>query len=230
MELSCTNTDEPQLYFASQKKPDIRELTLQHGLSFPSNVELLMLILGGGIKGTPVEVLAQKVLDAIDGCQREDIVRTLLSIDGMGNAKALAIAAALEFGRRQNAHLGVCIVTPTDLLPYIQHYALKQREHFLCATVNGAHELLHIRVVSVGTISRTLIHPREVFSAPVAEHASAIICCHNHPSGPCLPSKADREVTTILKNAADALGITLLDHLIIAKSGYFSFLEHGLLS
>ncbi|MBO7638147.1 MAG: JAB domain-containing protein, partial [Treponema sp.] len=108
-------------------------------------------------------------------------------------------------------------------------YALEKKEHFVVATVNGAKELLNIRIVSIGTSNRTLVHPREVFSEAVAEHAAGIICCHNHPNGPCLPSNADRITTQTLVDAALILGITLMDHIIVTRDDYFSFLEHGIL-
>ena len=107
---------------------------------------------------------------------------------------------------------------------------MQPKEHFISATINGARELLNIRVISIGTINRTLIHPREIFADAVAERASGIICCHNHPYGPCLPSQADCESTEALREASEILGISFLDHIIITRDTYFSFLEHGLLS
>ena len=87
--------------------------------------------------------------------------------------------------------------------------------------------MLHIRVVSVGLVNRTIVHPREVFADPLKDRAAAVICCHNHPSGNTTPSPEDREVTKTLKEAGETLGIQLLDHIIFSDRGYFSFLEQG---
>ncbi len=215
--------------YSHKAKPDIRELTLQNGISYPSDQELMMLILNGGTRDVPVEKLAEQVVSAVNESSPKDIIRRLGKITGIGSAKALTVAAALEFGRRRSGHLKSLVRKPTDILPYIQHFALENKEHFVCASLNGAHELLNIRVVSVGTPSRTLIHPREIFAEPVSEHAAGVICCHNHPFGPCIPSEEDLESTKLLQDAANVLGITFLDHLIINRETYFSFLEHGLL-
>ena len=106
---------------------------------------------------------------------------------------------------------------------------MQPTEHFITVTVNGAKEILSTRVVSVGTINKALIHPREVFANAVSEYASGIICCHNHPCGQCYPSNADIDSTKILQKAAKILGIVFMDHIIITKEDYFSFLEHGML-
>ena len=210
-------------------KPDIRELTLSHGISFPSDEELVMLMLGKGTRDMPVEKLAQRVCATLAECTQSTLVERLKTIPGMGDAKALTIAAAIELGRRRTIPREVRITTPSDIVPYVKHYAMEQREHFICASLNGAREIIQIRVVSVGTPPRTMVHPREIYAEPVAEHASGIICCHNHPCGPCLPSDADRESTRTLQKAAYILGMTFLDHIIITKEDYFSFLEHQLL-
>lgn len=204
-------------------------MVIQNGISFPSDAELIMLLLGTGTRRTPVERLAEKVLAVIEDSNPEDRISRLIAVDGIGRTKALIIAAALELGRRKNSFLKAVINKPCDIVPYVQHYSMQQKEHFICATINGARELLNIRVISVGTINRTLIHPREIFAEAVAEHASGIICCHNHPYGPCQPSKADCDSTEVLRQAADILGISFLDHIIITREAYFSFLEHGLL-
>jgi len=211
------------------KKPDIREQVLQKGLSFPSDRELVMLVLGSGTKRVPVEKLSARVISALDEANRETIVPKLLEINGIGTGKALAIAAAIELGRRKTCHLQAVIRHPKDLVPYIKHYSMQPKEHFICATLNGAHELIQIRVVSIGTVNRTLIHPREIFGEALVEHAAAIIVCHNHPSGNCDPSPEDIETTQTLLKAAKIIGVPLLDHIIINRDTYFSFLEHALL-
>ncbi|MCR5621166.1 MAG: DNA repair protein RadC [Treponema sp.] len=216
-------------YIGVRQTPCIRELALQRGLAFPSDSELLMLILGSGTKEVPVESLARRTLEVIKESSPEQLLERLGGIHGIGKSKALAVAAALELGRRMNGCLKAVVNRPSEVIPYVKHYSMESREHFVCVSLNGAHEILGIRVVSVGTTSRTLIHPREVLSDPVAEHASAVICCHNHPFGPCLPSGADEDATKVLKRSADILGISFLDHIIISGDEYFSFMEHGMI-
>ena len=210
-------------------KPDIRELTKLNGMSYPSDEELIMLIINKGTRDCPVEKLARKIMRCINSSNQENLVQNLMTINGIGETKALSVAAALELGRRRTSFYKATINRPSELVPYLKHYTMEPTEHFIVASLNGAHEILNIRVISVGTPNRTMVHPREVLADPVAEHAAGIICCHNHPYGPCIPSIADMNTTKLLKEASSVLGITLLDHIILGKEGYFSFLEHDLL-
>ena len=119
------------------------------------------------------------------------------------------------------------IETPADLLPHVRHYADRKQEHFLCATINGANEILNIRVVSIGLIDRSPVHPREVFADALADRASAVIVAHNHPSGQLEPSPGDVNITAQLKAAGAIVGVELLDRIIFNRTGYFSFLKDG---
>ena len=192
-----------------------------------SDQELLAVLLGKGTPGMDVMELAAKLAKVIDekglNVQAED----LRGFEGMGDAKATLILAALEFARRRIKPEGVKIETPADLLPHVRHYADRKQEHFLCATINGANEIINIRVVSIGLIDRTPVHPREVFGDALSDRASAIIVAHNHPSGSLEPSAFDIAVTKQLKAAGIVMGIALLDHIIFNRNGYFSFLEAG---
>ncbi len=220
---------ENEFYAAQKTKPDIRELTIERGLGYPSDEELLMLILNKGTRECPVEQLAHKAMKVINTSNPEDLVERLTLIDGIGYAKALALAAAVEIGRRRNCYLKSVITSPLDILPYVKHFSLEQREHFVSIALNGSREIIEEHVVSVGTAKRTMVHPREVFKHAVRVNASGIICCHNHPFGKCLPSREDMNVTSRLLLAGEVLGITVLDHIIITQDSYFSFLEHGML-
>lgn len=211
------------------EKPQIRELVLKNDITFATDEELLMLMLGSGNQQTHVEELAHKVLFTIENTDSENWTNALLKINGIGKTKALLIEAALELGRRKSRHLNAVINKPEDLIPFVKHFTIEQKEHFLCITLNGAHELQRINVISIGTINKTLVHPREVFCEAVTQRASGIICVHNHPYGQCLPSEADIQTTTILRRASDIMSIAFLDHIIITKDGYFSFKEHGML-
>lgn len=209
--------------------PDIRELTLKHGIEYPSDIELVMMILGSGTKGIPVEKLSGQVVKTLARTNRESMIANLLQIKGMGAGKALAVAAAIELGRRCNNHKNVLLKTPKDVIPFIQNYSMQNQEHFLCVTLNGGHEIQQIRVVSVGTINQTIVHPREVFSEALMENAAAIIVAHNHPSGNCEPSDQDIKTTRTLAECSEFLGISLLDHIIFSRTSYYSFLEHDML-
>jgi len=122
---------------------------------------------------------------------------------------------------------GLRISTPADVLPLIQNYADRKQEHFICVSINGANEVIKSRVVSVGLVNKTQVHPREVFADPITDRASGIIVAHNHPSGSLTPSMEDKEITEQLKSAGETLGIRLLDHIIFNHKGYYSFLESG---
>ena len=212
-----------------KEKPDIREKTLKYGLAYPVDEELVMMILGSGTKDMPVDVMAKKIVETLNRSNQGEVVANLLGLKGVGQGKALAVAAALELGKRRFCHLGAHIKTPGDIVPFVRHYAMCQQEHFLTITLNGGHDIIQIHVVSVGTVNRTLIHPRDVFGVAVRENAAAVILCHNHPSGRSNPSQEDIETTENLLEASAVLGIPVLDHVIIDCEHYFSFLEHGLL-
>lgn len=209
-------------------KPDIRELTLKRGIGYASDVELLMLMLGSGTKNVPVDRLASVVMNKIGEANRENLVDKLLSVKGMGEGKALTVAAAYEFGRRRNLHNNALIRTPSDIVPFVRSYSIYPQEHFLCISLNGGHEILEIRVVSVGTVNKALVHPREVFCEALKNNAAAVIVAHNHPSGNCEPSREDIETTEVLLKCSRLLGVELLDHVIFDKNSYYSFMEHGL--
>ena len=211
-------------------KPDVREKALEHGFSYLFDEELIMLILGSGTRGLPVEYMAERIADVLDDCDFEDAVENLLRVKGVGQGKALAVAAALEFGRRRSNHLRAPIKSPCDIVPFLKNYAVSEREHFLLVTLNGGHEILQIHVITVGTLNRTLIHPREVFTTAMRDNAAAIIVSHNHPSGNCQPSEEDIAVTETLEKVSVIMGIELLDHVIVSRETFFSFLEHKMLN
>lgn len=204
-----------------------REKLLRKGPAALSDQELLAVLLGKGTPSMDVMTLARKLARVIDEKGLGVCVEDLTAFDGVGDAKATLILAAIEFARRRIKPEGAKIETPADLLPHVRHYADRKQEHFLCATINGANEILNIRVVSIGLIDRTPVHPREVFADALADRASAIIVAHNHPSGGLEPSAYDVEVTNQLKAAGSVIGIALLDHIIFNRSEYYSFLETG---
>jgi len=204
-----------------------REKLLRKGATALSDQELLAMLIGKGTPGMDVMTLAAKLARVIDekglGVKADD----LSQFAGVGAAKATLILAAIEFARRRIKPEGAQIITPADLLPHVRHYANRKQEHFLCASINGANEIMNIRVVSIGLIDRSPVHPREVFADAIADRASAVIVAHNHPSGGLEPSPSDIAVTAQLKAAGEVVGIELLDHIIFNRIGYVSFLEAG---
>jgi DNA repair protein RadC len=199
---------------------------MESGPAALSDLELLSILLVSGITGKNVTALARDLLEYLDRKKEIPSVEELRGLTGMGPSKACLIAAMLEFGRRKWG-AGQRIRTPGDSYQLIRHYADRRQERFLCISLNGAHEVLAVRIVTVGLVNRTIIHPREVFSDPILDRASAIIVAHNHPSGELFPSGEDDEVTSRLKAAADILGLHLLDHLIFTENFWYSYREAG---
>lgn len=212
-----------------KNKLDVREKALAHGMNFLFDEELVMLILGSGTKEMPVDHMSVRMLEVLDTSDKQKAVQNLMKLKGVGEGKALALAAAIELGRRKNNHLKAPIKSPRDIVPFVRSYAVSQKENFLVVTLNGGHEIIDIHCVSIGTVNKALIHPREVFSQAIKENAAAIIVCHNHPSGNCQPSKDDINTTEMLIDASVIMGIELLDHVIITYENYFSFVENNLL-
>lgn len=202
-----------------------REKLQAKGAEAMSDVELLAILLGSGTRNHDVLTVAGRILKALDGQNEKLRLEALQKIDGVGPAKATLIAAALEFSRRRIRPEGVRISFPPDVLPLIRHFADRKQEHFICVSLNGANEVITCRVVSVGLVNESQVHPREVFADPITDRASAIIVAHNHPSGSLEPSREDMEITRQLKTAGEILGIRLLDHIVFNKRGYYSFLE-----
>lgn len=206
-----------------------REKLISHGAENLSDRELLAILLGTGIKGKNVRSLAEEILLLLDRNNYQLKPETLLTVSGLGIAKSALITASVELSRRILCPEKKKIGTPKDILPLIHHYSDRKQEHFLCLSLNGAHEVKYIRVVSIGLVNRTLVHPREIFSDPIKDRAAAIVIAHNHPSGNMDPSLEDKEITRRIKGAGEILGIELLDHIIFTETGYYSFLEEGLL-
>ena len=204
-----------------------REKLLRKGAAALSDRELLAVLLGKGTPGMDVMTLAGKLARLLDEKGLEVKAEDLMPLAGVGPAKATLILAAIEFARRRIKPEGARIETPADLLPHVRHYADRKQEHFLCASINGANEVLNIRVVSIGLIDRSPVHPREVFADALSDRASAIIVAHNHPGGGVEPSPSDINITAQLKAAGAIVGIELLDHIIFNRNEYFSFLEDG---
>jgi DNA repair protein RadC len=207
-----------------------REKLCRDGPEALSDQELLCILLNTGIKGKNVTVLAGELMEKLDRCKDIPPVTELAAINGLGVTKACTVAAMLELGRRRWGQTGAKIRFPDDAFDLIRHYADRRQERFLCISLNGAHEVLAVRVVTVGLVNRTIVHPREVFSDPIQDRASAVCVAHNHPTGKLKPSGEDDEITRKLKAAAEILGLNFLDHIIFSTEGFFSYSQAGLLS
>lgn len=171
--------------------------------------------------------ISSEILPLIDSNWENLKLEDLSKVSGIGKAKASLLISALEFARRRIRPHGNRIRQAKDILPLVSHLSDRKQEHFICISLNGAHEVIASRTVTIGLVNATQVHPREVFSDPICDRASAIIVAHNHPSGQLEPSSADREVTKNLIGAGELLGIKLLDHIIFAQSGFYSFAENG---
>jgi DNA repair protein RadC len=122
------------------------------------------------------------------------------------------------------------VSSPSDIFAVLRRYASARNERFIVLTLDGAHQVIRANIISIGLVNRTVVHPREVFYPAIVQNACAIIVSHNHPSGRLDPSPEDRDITDRLRQASEVLGIALLDHVIIGRTGFYSFVEHGLLS
>jgi DNA repair protein RadC len=152
----------------------------------------------------------------------------LLSVPGIGLAKGSQILSAFELARRHLLKETVKIQSAADVLPLLADIAIKAQEHFVCITLNGANEVIEKRIVTIGLLDRSLVHPRDVFADVIADRAAAVIFAHNHPSGNLVPSDEDLRTQDRLVQAARILEIRVLDHIVVGKRGHFSFQEAGL--
>jgi len=203
------------------------------GASALNDAELLALVLrsGGCGRGQDVDMLAARLLRGATsiGGVAEQTAGSLLDVPGMGRAKVASLLAALELGRRslrKPLEQGQRIQGPKDVQ---RHFAARlrewRRESFHVVLLDGRHRVLAVEVVSLGTLTASLVHPREVFREAIRRVAAAMLLVHNHPSGDPSPSQEDRDVTRRLEAAGELLGIRVIDHVIIAEQGYFSFRE-----
>lgn len=210
-----------------------RERLVKYGESALSLQELLQIILRTGNKGESVVTLAQKLLAHFGNLQnlKEASIEELMSIKGIGLAKAVQIKAALELGRRAEITLErkqKKIISPQDVFKLMKS-KLKDysKEHFYIISLNSRNAI--ISEISIGTLNASLVHPREVFAEAIRQRANSIILVHNHPSGDPTPSKDDIKITKKLKEAGKILGIEVLDHIIITRNSYLSFKNKNLI-
>lgn len=213
-----------------------REKLLSRGAENLSNSELLAILIHNGTKDKSAVDLGKEILklgkDNLTELGKRSI-KDLIKIKGIGEAKAVTIAAALELGRRRQASssLEKAVVTSSiDIAGYLQS-VLKDYRHEVFAVIflNRANRINHFEIISSGGITGTVADPRLILKKALEENAVSIILCHNHPSGSLKPSRADEEITHKIKEAAKYLDIKIIDHIIVSEDGYFSFADEGIL-
>ena len=121
------------------------------------------------------------------------------------------------------------ITSAENVFSVLHEYAQKEKEHFILITIDGASNIINKRVIHIGSLNQSLVHPREVFRPAILDNSAGIIIAHNHPSGTLKASRADIQITQRLKEVSKLVGIELLDHVIISKNGYYSFSDDGML-
>jgi DNA repair protein RadC len=176
-----------------------------------------------------VRTIARQVAALIREHRANLTLDHLLDVPGVGLAKAAQILSAFELARRHLIRETVRITVAADVLPLLADIAGKQQEYFVCISLNGANEVIERRIVTIGLLDHSPVHPREVYADVIADRAAAVIFAHNHPSGDVQPSQADRRTHEQLTEAGKLLGLRVLDHVIVARKGYFSFQEAGLM-
>jgi len=196
----------------------------RRGSAALSDIELLQTIIGSGGKDNDFKQIAKNLNSAIQKFGIEKItLDDVKAIKGIGDAKAATIFAALEFWRRKfTKPIAPLIDSAEKAAEQLHHIRDKKQEYFVLLTLDGARRLINNRVVTIGTLMSSLVHPREVFSLAIEDRAASIIIAHNHPSGLLDISAQDREVTRRIRKAGDIVGIRLDDHLIVAENDFVS--------
>lgn len=208
-----------------------REKLLLLGVEQLTDIELLAIFLRTGIKGIPVMELSKKVLREFGSLRglltagQEQFCR----VKGLGLTQYIQLQATKEMTKRylsQQMEIADAMSDPTVAVMYFQaELENDEREVFMVLFLDNQHRLLKIEKLFFGTINQTEVHPREIIKVGLKYNAAAIIIAHNHPSGNCQPSKADRELTEKIEMACELFNIRMLDHIIVGKGDYFSFAE-----
>jgi DNA repair protein RadC len=222
-----------------------RERLISKGPTSLSTPELLSLLLGSGTRGESVLSLSHRILKSygslfkIQNASIEDLKR----IRGMGDAKAAKLKACIEIARRMAIEERVfeeseamkrrnsdTITSPDKLFEIIKSKITQfSKEHFFVISLDTRNNLIGVDEISVGTLTASLVHPRETFESAIRRHAAKIIISHNHPSGETDPSDDDMKITRRLVDAGKIMGIEVLDHIIVTKTSYLSFKEQLLI-
>ncbi|OHE58967.1 MAG: hypothetical protein A2Z47_16295 [Thermodesulfovibrio sp. RBG_19FT_COMBO_42_12] len=212
-----------------------RERLKQFGPEALSAQELLALIIGRGVSKKSVMTIAQELLIKFGNIKAisEATIEELSQIKGIGFAKAAQIKACFELGKRKDLEPELKdfdIKDPQSVVKAIRASIKdKAKEHFKLILLNARNKILGVSTISIGSLNASIVHPREVFKDAIVHNAYSVVLAHNHPSGDPEPSEDDLTMTKRLIEAGKILGIEVIDHIIITKTGFFSFKEKGLL-
>lgn len=202
-----------------------REKLARKGASALSDYELLMAVIGSGNAQSDVTKIARDVQKLIKEKGSELTYEDLLTIKSLGPAKATQIMAGFELWRRQfEVSERPIIDSPEAAVAQLADIRDKKQEYFVCLTLDGANRLIAKRIITIGTLTSSLVHPREVFAEAITDRAASIIVAHNHPSGNLEASQADISVTRRLQDAGDLVGVNLADHILITKTSHLSII------
>jgi DNA repair protein RadC len=212
-----------------------RERLIKYGPEVLSNSELLAILIRTGTKSESAIKIAQRMVGTTEGLQyvSTSTVQELSQIKGIGNAKASQIKAAIELGRRlrnYRAHNKIKINKPQDAVEILmEDMRYLKKEHLRVVFLNTKNIVMDVKDLSIGSLSSSVVHPREIYSEAIRKSSSSIIVCHNHPSGDPTPSQEDINITRRLFEVGKLIGIDLLDHLIIGDGNYVSLKEKGII-
>ncbi|MGO4821933.1 MULTISPECIES: RadC family protein [unclassified Flavobacterium] len=223
----------PITHWSEDDKP--REKLMLKGKAALSDAELIAILIGSGSRNESAVELSKRILNSVNNnlnALGKLSLSQLVQFKGIGEAKAISIIAALEVGRRRRAEDAVDLIKITSskaifelMQPIIGELP---HEEFWIVYLNNSNKVLSKSQLSKGGITGTLVDVRIVFKMALELGATALILCHNHPSGTLVPSEADRQITKKLKLAGDSLEIKVLDHLIVTETNYFSFVDEGI--
>ena len=208
-----------------QNKQDLpREKMNRKGAAALSDVELLQAVIGSGGKGNDFRQIAKSLNATITKVGAENLtIEDVKAIKGIGDAKATVVFAALEFWRRKfTKQTAPLIDSPEVAAKQLDYIRDKKQEHLVLLTLDGARRLIKSRTITIGTLTSSLVHPREIFSPAIEDRAASIIIGHNHPSGTLSISEEDMDVSTNIKQVGELLGIHLDDHIIVTADGFTS--------
>lgn len=209
----------------SDRRKDLRprEKLQARGAASLSDYELLMAIIGSGNAQADVTKIARDVQKLLVEKGSSLTYEDLLTVKSLGPAKSTQIMAGFELWRRQFEVSDRPIIdSPDKAAEQLTDIRDKKQEHFVTLTLDGANRLIAKRIITIGTLTASLVHPREVFAEAITDRAASIIIAHNHPSGNLQPSDADRNVTERLQEVGELLGINLVDHIIITGDNFRS--------
>lgn len=188
-----------------------------------SDFELLQALIGSGNKQADVSVIAKATQKLLQKHGADITYEQLQQVTGLGPARITEILAAFELSKRYLINSEQPIIdSPEKAVQQLSDIRDKKQEHFVVMTLDGANRLIAKRVITIGTLTASLVHPREVFADAITDRAASIIVAHNHPSGILTASKADLEVANRLKQSAELFGIALIDHIIVTKAAFQS--------